>query len=157
MKKKQKNKTINLNIQSTMKTLFTIICLLGLTVTSHSQISYIRVMPMTQVVLSGENFDNATGFKFFLNTMESIQSKQCKFTGYVSDPTLTHSILAITGNDMEYVEAATDADTQGYFSFTISSDNLPELWVVVYYQGEQTEICLDNVNITFIGDKYDFR
>ena len=138
-----------------MKIFFLIVTLLILTSPAFSQTHYIRVSPKFEKSFEHKegHYDNYAGFKFSMDLMDVVQTEYCTVKGYISDPSLEHRIDAMTGYDMEYTEAQVTADSQGYFSFTVSTQNLPELFIAVFYMGSQTKIYLEDVYITFSGKR----
>lgn len=136
-----------------MKIIILMIFLLISNIT-YSQIHYIEVNPKEEKKYEHTegHFDNASGVVFFVNDYSKY--KRCTISGYLSDPTLENGINIKTGWEYEYTEAKVSADSTGYFEATIMTDNLPNIFIAVYYMGEPVGLKLQNVDITFSGSRY---
>jgi len=138
-----------------MKTFILILFLLISGVT-YSQTHYVRVSPKQekQFEYKEGNYNNGSYFIFNPSISDFYEYKNCTISGYLSDPTLDNGIRIKTGWEYEYTEAEIIADSTGYFEATISTDNLPNLAIAVYYMGEPVKLSLEDVDISFSGKRF---
>jgi len=138
-----------------MKTFILLLFLLISGVT-YSQIHYVRVAPKQEKQYEYKEgiYNNGSFFAFNPLLSDYFEYKNCTISGYLSDPTLDNGIHILTGRDFEYTEAAINADSTGYFEATISTANLSNLIIAVYYMGEPVKLSLEDVDISFSGKKY---
>jgi hypothetical protein len=139
-----------------MKTIFLILLTLFTKyISAQSEISYVKVFP--KQYFNGNNadqFDNYCVFKFFINTTDNYLYKYCKIS-FAINKTNTYNIEALTGWSGEYVEDKMTYEIDGinnYCNLKISIQNLPNLEIIVCYDGAYKKIYLEDVLISFTNE-----
>lgn len=122
-------------------------------------ISYISVSPKYNFEVTEENipYNNVCMFEFFLNTIEAYQSQNC-YISFSFDELGEYGVVALTGLEGEYTEDRryyniTTMDSS-YCDLSISTLNLPELKILIGYNGYKRKIKINDVTISFRGKKY---